>query len=672
MECILPAQNVPVRLTGNPFVDTGLAVVAALANLGTVEELTYEHLKETYGDGSRLSSWNSHLRSFSLVFGTNNPLLQTSYGYEKRDGPSELNYIIYRLTLRNFLAAMVGESGPLLRCEACGILTRFDFAAACHAAAEESGHKAVKEKWLGRNWFPLAGSMGSDAQALPAASRPVRLCGKCLFAVHYVPLGVMLLDGRLAVFQSTYTALWYEMISRVVKVMKSRLSAGEYTTLGAKEGSRGLAALLLEGIDRLQKTKHVSALQSATVVSVWSFANSSPPECGLKEICNSVLDFLWEAVRHGLHDEIDSLLKNVKKEDTTFLDSIAQRQDYWGIYPHNRWKGASTKLFAFYQIQACKRVSRTLALARALASQYAIEIRDRDPERLKREAPFSETFFRDHLRRLMIRFALDGKLTLTDYLDLFPLVPADTGIEVRPEGWNILRYYLHHVDDCGPLQDQATLSRPMLPEPKAVRYYAAQIMQGYIKQSGKKRLLNRINRSEASLRWLKSQFACLAESNSGFTYEAWNRLVIDETGRLCNGEVIFQMRLLWSEWMRVGIIPQIQAPALPNWTGLPIEVARMLTWLYFRYIQKRGRAQFQEDILMRLRQTELGLQWFHHRIIDLGRELADENLSLDIQWESFLRDQEGRLRSAERLFQMRLMLANLYRESGELGNSKIA
>jgi len=228
-------------LTGNPFVDTGLAVVAALANLDNVEDLTYELVTQTYGDGNRLSSWNSHLRSFSLVFGTNNPLLQASYGYEKGKGPSELNYAIYRSTLRNFLAAMVDESGPLLRCEACGILTRFDFAGACRAAEQESGHKAAKEKWLGRNWFPLVGSMGSDAQALPAASRPVQLCGKCLFAVHYLPLGVVLLDGRLAVFQSTYIALWYELIRRVVNAMENRLSAGEYATLGGREGSRRIA-----------------------------------------------------------------------------------------------------------------------------------------------------------------------------------------------------------------------------------------------------------------------------------------------------------------------------------------------------------------------------------------------------------------------------------------------
>ena len=666
------SQNLHVSLTGNPFVDTGLAVVAALANLDNVEDLTYELVTQTYGDGNRLSSWNSHLRSFSLVFGTNNPLLQASYGYEKGKGPSELNYAIYRSTLRNFLAAMVDESGPLLRCEACGILTRFDFAGACRAAEQESGHKAAKEKWLGRNWFPLVGSMGSDAQALPAASRPVQLCGKCLFAVHYLPLGVVLLDGRLAVFQSTYIALWYELIRRVVNAMENRLSAGEYATLGGREGSRGLAALLLEGIERLQKRKRVSALPSATVVNVWTFLNSSPTECGLEEISNSVLEFLWEAVRHGLNDEIDGLLTNVKKEDTTFLDSLARRQDYWGIYPHNRWKGASTKLFAFYQTRACKRVPRTLALAHALAIQYAVETKERDAERLKNDTFFSDASLRGHFRKLMIRFALDGKLTLTDYLDLFPPVPVGTGIEVRPDGWNILRYYLHHLDDCGPLQGQATLSRSMVSAAREVRYYAARIMQGYVKQSGKKRLLNRITRSEVSLWWLKYQFACLAESHSGFTYEAWKRMLIDETGRLCTSEMMFQMRLLWSEWMRAGVIPQIQIPEFPNGTGLPNEVARMLRWLYLRYTQQRGRGQFQKEVLIRLRQAELGLVWFRHRFIGLGREFKQPEFSLEIQWENFLRDEEGRLRSGERLFQMHLMLANLYRDSGEPGKARIA
>jgi len=666
----LPARNLPISLTNNPFVDTGLAVIAALARLDTIEELTYEHIVETHGDGSRLSFWNSHLRSFSLVFGTNNPLFQSSYGYKKGVGPSELNYAIYRSTLLNFLAAMAHESGAPFRCEACGILTRFDFAAACAAAAETSGHQAMKEKWLGRDWFPLAGSIGSDAQALPSASRSVKLCGKCLFAVHYLPLGITLLDGRLAVFQSAYTALWYELVRRVVEVMENRLSAGEYATLGGKEGSRGLCALLLEAIDRLQKGKQVSTLPSATVVSVWSFLNSSPAECGLEEISNPVLDFLWEAVRNGLHGEIDKLLKNVKKENATLLDSVARRQDYWGIYPRTRWNGATTKLFDFYQIQVCKRFPSTLALARALVTQYALETKELDREPLA--ASPLESLHHDEFRKLMIRFALDGKLTLTDYLDLFPLVDGQPGIEVLPDGWNILRYYLHHIDD-EPLPHQpATLPRPVMSEASTVRYYAARIMSNYVRQSGKKRLLSRITRAEVSPWWLKRQFALLAESDSGFTYGAWKRFFTDETGRLFAGEALFQMRLLWSEWIRSGIVPHVQTPKLPDETGLPSGVVGTLTRLYLRYIQQHGRAQFQKGVLLRFHNMEIGLEWFHHKLTGLGEQLGEQDLFSETEWERFLRDKDGSLRSGERALQMRLVLANLYRESGERGKIKIA
>jgi len=147
---------------------------------------------------------------------------------------------------------------------------------------------------------------------------------------------------------------------------------------------------------------------------------------------------------------------------------------------------------------------------------------------------------------------------------------------------------------------------------------------------------------------------------------------MDETGRLCTSEVVFQMRLLWGEWIRTGIIPQIQTPEHPKGAGLSNEAVRMLRLLYIRYTQQRGRARFQRNVLMRLRQMEIGLEWFRHELVNLGKDFAGSDLFLEPQWERFLRDEEGRLRAGERLFQMHLMLANLYRERSELGNTTIA
>jgi hypothetical protein len=650
-------------------VDTGLAVIATQARLGTIEQLTYAHLVGIYGDGRQISFWNSHLKSFSLVLGTNNPLFQSSYGYQSGIGPSKLNQAIYRSTLRNFLAAMIRESGPSLRCEACGAVVRFDFRAACSAAVESTGQKPVREKWLGRDWFPLIGSMGSDAQALPAASRAVNLCAKCLFAVHYLPLGVVSLEGRLTAFQSQHTALWYALVQRVVELTKSRLSAGEYATVGGRQGSRGLCALLVEAIKRLQQRGQILELPSATSVAVWSFANSSPAECRLEEISNPVLTFLWDAVRQGFDGEVESLLNKIKKEDVTLLESVHRGQDYWGIYPRARWQGASPRLFAFYQRKVCKRRSRTLVLARALARQYAQELIGGWSD-LDSDAPIFDSSLQNRFRELIVRFALAGDLTLADYLDLFPSLERQGGMEVLPEGWNILRYYLHRSDDQV-IENREVLARPAKAEDSAFRYYAARIMDGYLKQAGKKRLLTRITRAEVSPWWVKQQFVSLAESEVGFTYGAWKKIFTDQTGRLSAGEPMFQMRLLWSEWLRSGKVPKVPTPNFSDETGLPGEVVRMLTRRYEQHIQEVGRGEILTDDLARLRGMEIGLEWFHHEFIVFGRESTETDFFSEIEWERFLRGADGESRSGERSFQMRLVWANLYRESAQRGKIKV-
>src|SRR5262249_14307095 len=115
----------------------------------------------------------------------------------------------YRSILNNLLNK-IGNGDLPYRCEACGVLWSVNFDALCKTALAETGKE--ESRFVGRDWFPLSGSLGSDAQALPGASRPVHLCAKCLFAVHYLPLGLILLDGQLAVFQSTSVEFWYDLV----------------------------------------------------------------------------------------------------------------------------------------------------------------------------------------------------------------------------------------------------------------------------------------------------------------------------------------------------------------------------------------------------------------------------------------------------------------------------
>jgi hypothetical protein len=61
------------------------------------------------------------------------------------------------------------------RCELTGIKTDFDFYAVCANALGQAGSTVPEQKWLGRDWIPLGGSLGNGAQALPGASRSMRV-----------------------------------------------------------------------------------------------------------------------------------------------------------------------------------------------------------------------------------------------------------------------------------------------------------------------------------------------------------------------------------------------------------------------------------------------------------------------------------------------------------------
>ena len=68
-----PVAFYPGR-TGNPFVDWGLAVVAAARNIDEANSVTVETLRDIVGDGIEIARRQQVLKAFNLVFGSNTPL----------------------------------------------------------------------------------------------------------------------------------------------------------------------------------------------------------------------------------------------------------------------------------------------------------------------------------------------------------------------------------------------------------------------------------------------------------------------------------------------------------------------------------------------------------------------------------------------------------------------
>lgn len=69
--------------------------------------------------------------------------------------------------------------------------------------------------------------------------------------------------------------------------------------------------------------------------------------------------------------------------------------------------------------------------------------------------------------------------------------------------------------------------------------------------------------------------------------------------------------------------------------------------------------------MARLRRREIGLEWFRRWLTNKRKSREGEPLA-EARWETLLKDEEGRPCTQERLFQMHLALANLYREANEL------
>src|SRR5947209_14220643 len=194
--------------TGNPFVDTGMYAMQAHASKEfcgdrPVEALTPELLSKVLGDGKPLE-WlakaNRLLNSFFMVSGTNSALVNPSTNKQayrtKRLAhldEADTGWKEYIATLRR------------LRDEALSTLTSPNGQPTCEACGERPASRVIER--VGRDNFPLAGSLGNDAQALPAASRSPRVCALCLLAIQWLPLGAIMFKGRLACFQFTHALL---------------------------------------------------------------------------------------------------------------------------------------------------------------------------------------------------------------------------------------------------------------------------------------------------------------------------------------------------------------------------------------------------------------------------------------------------------------------------------
>ncbi|MDA8227380.1 MAG: hypothetical protein M0T74_06685 [Desulfitobacterium hafniense] len=92
--------------------------------------------------------------------------------------------------------------------------------------------------------------------------------------------------------------------------------------------------------------------------------------------------------------------------------------------------------------------------------------------------------------------------------------------------------------------------------------------------------------------------------------------------------------------------------------GMPLRVERLIDLVFHDYVNERGLDRFRRDILVRLVRKDIGLSWFKQKLTK--RIFEDIQPLTEDEWNELV-DNEGKSVKTERLFELNLIIANLYR-----------
>jgi hypothetical protein len=443
---------------------------------------------------------------------------------------------------------------------------------------------------VGRDWFPLAGSF-NDAQALPAASRTADLSALCLLAVQFLPLGVLLLNGRLACFQTNdvemgRAPIFQFLVEDIHKQLidRSQTQNGKLNTLGEKQGTTPTALVLFQQFEILQRYRRGLQLPDYVTLNILTFSNSgTSPECDVTEIPNSALQFLWEAARL-YREELGGYLRTEGNDKEFQLLTRMQREQHYPSFYPRKIKDSETKkdsvrvasrgLFELYNKRVLKVSDETLRTAEWIAEQLKRHLQSKKDSKtltaLVKSLGDSQKLSDFHvpLKGWLSDLAENGLLTLYEYTGLFPsqLHPLKATTNT---GMQLIWYYLNQ-DTSGVQRAINGEGQGMFTHPK-IKKFANETFRYYTQEKRwslnkfKNRIIEGFHRNEITLSDVQRWFERLAETHDGYTNEDWDDLCRDDAGNNVTYEVIFQLRLEMANLYRLanqGNSPN--APVIPQ------------------------------------------------------------------------------------------------------------
>lgn len=524
--------------TGHPIVDSSLELIAHLSNKDDGRYVENDDIEKQIRT-LNLGAYNNRLRSYTMIFGTNGPLMQASYKKVNREQ-------LYNEILINML-----RKKKIGHCDICGESEAIDLISAFSEILKKYNLKPPEEKVIGRDMFPMLGSLGNDAQALPCSSRAFNLCPRCAVSVHFIPLISRLIDGRLMAYECINQPLAKRLILRIYEDYKSKLSIHneKIEIIGGNKDPRTIIIDLMKLFDELTED---AAKEYIKPLYIFNYSNSGTgTDCRTISIPGDAIKFLHEANCHHFEKTIEDLCNSEKSKKVrpgnTLLECIEEKRFYYAMLPYKKYEGESLKFISFYMNRLMGITKESLISIHNLAKEIINTTTDQKVlNKLLKSDSMNEQKNQKNIKRIMANLAKEGRFSISDYRSIFPLV-SEHPIRSDSKAWRIIQIFLVKQGESLSKDLETNEENIMSDSYIKIDNIAKLYFEYYVAERGIKRfekdILDKFDREEIKTEWLKNVYCKLAKEHEDYTFDDWSNFILDENGKPITYELLFQIRL---------------------------------------------------------------------------------------------------------------------------------
>jgi hypothetical protein len=421
--------------TGSAFLNNALQTIEVLGGLDEVSEITTDTLLELYKE-HKIWSLFKRMKSYSMLF-MNQPLIN----FQKK----EFGTFIFQELMLSIIEDEKNYEGSSI-CPISGLKFNKEFSFYYRTVIEKVADKIRKTRTdpkklkndlknlyntdtsISRCWFPLLGSIGSDAQALPQAKFDIQVHPICLVIIQFLPFSALLYKGGILLFDTTNFEFSKDFIEESVERVQQEinLTPSEKSVENIRDFSQG--DYILKSI-RIYKELRID-YDAYTDLNLWKFSNSGTgASCEIDRIPNQTFKTLLKI--YDTNSKCQEDLKDIlKRSSKRFLEHLIEGKDYYGLYPRRitvkkgkkteviKLEGVSVEFFDVYQAAINNDKYKNYAKYIAFLINEDEKLKDSEVKLLEKFDAYKEAEYNTLIYTVLLRATQNGLWSLENHLEI--------------------------------------------------------------------------------------------------------------------------------------------------------------------------------------------------------------------------------------------------------------